>query len=35
MKIKVLDLKEGMILKNPVFSDNKILMEKGQEIQVW
>lgn len=32
MKIKVLDLKEGMILKNPVFSDNKILMEKGQEI---
>lgn len=32
MKVKVLNLKEGMILKHPVFSNELVLMDRGQVI---
>ena len=32
MKVKVLDLREGMILKNAVFSSGLVLMDKGQKL---
>lgn len=32
MKVKVLDLKEGMILKNGVFANGLVLMDRGQTI---
>lgn len=32
MKVKVLSLKEGMILKQPVFSNELVLMDRGQVI---
>ncbi len=32
MKVKVLDLREGMILKNGVFSNGLVLMDRGQKI---
>ena len=32
MKVKVLDLREGMILKNAVFSSGLVLMDRGQKL---